>query len=150
MTLRLFGVLLVALAALLPGRAAPDDEYQLGPDSMPQPGVPKGKVTKYSWTSQVFPGTVRDYWVYVPAQSDGPAPACVMVFQDGGNYVRENGEFRVPVVFDNLIARAEMPVTVGIFINPGKFPATETEKERSNRSFAALSIKFCTIHADHA
>jgi enterochelin esterase-like enzyme len=136
MTLRLFGVLLVALAALLPGRAAPDDEYQLGPDSMPQPGVPKGQVTKHSWTSRVFPETVRDYWVYVPAQYDGSAPACVLVFQDGGNYVRENGDFRVPVVFDNLIHKKQLPLMVGVFINPGTIPAADpAQRPRSNRSF---------------
>jgi enterochelin esterase-like enzyme len=135
-TRRLLGVAFVALAALLPGRAAPDDEYQLGPDSMPQPGVPKGAVTKHSWTSQVFPGTVRDYWVYVPAQYDGSAPACVMVFQDGNNYQRSNGEFRVPVVFDNLIHKKQIPLMVGVFINPGEVPATEPGRpSRRNRSF---------------
>ena len=82
-------------------------------------GVPKGTVTKSEWHSKVFPGTVRDYWVYVPAQYDGKKPACVMVFQDGHAYVSETGEFRVPVVFDNLIHKGEMPVTIGIFINPG-------------------------------
>jgi enterochelin esterase-like enzyme len=111
-------------------------DYQLGPDSMEQPGVPKGKVTKYSWKSQIFPDTVRDYWVYVPAQYDGKTPACVMVFQDGGGYVSPTGSFRVPVVFDNLIHQKQMPVTIGIFINPGRVPAAkEGDKPRDNRSF---------------
>src|SRR5690242_16944806 len=111
--------------------------YTLGPDSQPKPGVPKGKVTKYSWTtSKIFPGTTRDYWVYVPAQYDGKTPACVMVFQDGGSYVNEKGDFRVPIVFDNLIAAGQMPVTIGIFINPGmKAPATPGGRPISNRSF---------------
>jgi hypothetical protein len=137
MTLRLSGVLLLALTALLPGRAAPDDEYQLGPDSLPQPGVPKGKVTKHSWTSQVFPGTVRDWWLYVPAQYDGSTPACVMVFQDGGNYVNvtDRGQFRVPVVFDNLIHKKQLPLMVGVFVNPGEVPAASGQRGRSNRSF---------------
>jgi enterochelin esterase family protein len=98
------------------------DDYPLGPDSQEQPGVPKGKVSKHTWTSQVFPGTVRDYYVYVPAQYDPQKPACVMVFQDGHNYVDPKGPFRVPVVFDNLIHKKEMPVTVGIFVNPGNDP----------------------------
>src|SRR5438309_8403763 len=87
------------------------DDYQLGPDSQEQPGVPKGKVTKHSWTSTIFPGTVRDYWIYVPAPYDPKTPACVMVFQDGANYanVTEKGQFRVPIVFDNLIYKTEMP-----------------------------------------
>ncbi len=113
------------------------EEYKLGPDSIEQPGVPQGKVTKHSWKSDnVFPGTVRDYWVYVPAQYDGSKPACVMVFQDGGAYVDKKRQFRVPTVFDNLIHKGEMPVTIGIFINPGVFPAEkEGEKPRRNRSF---------------
>jgi enterochelin esterase-like enzyme len=112
------------------------DDYKLGPDSQEQEGVPHGTVTKYTWTSTVFPGTVRDYWVYVPAQYDKEHPACVMVFQDGGGYVNPKGQFRVPVVFDNLIHKKEMPVTIGIFINPGNIPATKPgEAARSNRSF---------------
>jgi enterochelin esterase family protein len=109
--------------------------YALRPDSMEQPDVPKGKVTKSTWKSDVFPGTVRDYWVYVPAQYDAKTPACVMVFQDGAGYVNPKGDFRVPTVFDNLIHKKEMPVTIGIFINPGSFPSTEGDKPRSNRSF---------------
>jgi enterochelin esterase-like enzyme len=127
---------LLALLVIATSVPAADD-YKLGPDSMPQDGVPKGKVTKYSWNeSKVYPGTVRDYWVYVPSQYDAEKPACVMVFQDGGGYVGEMGQFRVPTVFDNLIHKKEMPVTVGIFINPGNVPAGEKgEKARQNRSF---------------
>jgi gluconolactonase len=112
------------------------DDYTLGPDSQIQEGVPRGEVTQYSWTSQIFPGTVRDYWVYVPKQYDSAKPACVMVFQDGGGYVNEKGNWRVPIVFDNLIHKKEMPVTIGIFINPGVVPAaSEKALARFNRSF---------------
>jgi enterochelin esterase-like enzyme len=72
----------------------------------------------------------------VPAQYDGKTPACVMAFQDGGNYVNEKGQFRTTVVFDNLIHKKEMPVTIGIFLNPGSVPAADpSQKPRSNRSF---------------
>jgi len=112
------------------------EDYPLGPDSERHTGVPKGTVTKYSWTSKIFPGTVRDYWVYVPAQYKSDKPACVMVFQDGAGYIAEDGRWRVPVVFDNLINRHEMPVTIGIFINPGVLPAlTSDQQSRYNRSF---------------
>src|SRR6185295_12372810 len=112
------------------------DDYKLGPDSQRQEGVPRGEVTKFHWSSKVFDGTERDCWTYVPKQYDGSTPASVMVFQDGGSYVDENGQFRVPVVFDNLIHKKEMPVTIGIFINPGVVPASSgSEKERQNRSF---------------
>ncbi len=133
---RLLPSSLLALAlAALPVYAA--DDYKLGPDSQEQPGVPKGKVTKHTWNnSKVFPGTARDWWLYVPAQYDGKQPACVMVFQDGAAYMSPKGQFRVPVVFDNLIHKKEMPVTIGIFINPGIFPPGDKDRKgRSNRSF---------------
>lgn len=128
---------LFAVTLVLPPAKA-FDEYELGPDSYPQDGVPKGQVTgPFKWKSQVFEGTERDYWVYVPAQYkfDGP-PAAVMVFQDGGGYVGEKGGWRVPIVFDNLIHKKQMPVTVGLFINPGTIPATKPKAEsQKNRSF---------------
>ena len=110
--------------------------YKLGPDSQLQEGVPKGTVTKYHWQSRMFAKTERDYWVYVPAQYDKEKPAAVMVFQDGGGYINEKGNSRVPVVFDNLIHKKEIPVMIGIFINPGTFPpGKEGDKPGSNRSF---------------
>ena len=128
----------MTLCLVLTATSHAADDYKLGPDSVPQDGVPKGTVTKHTWNeSQVFAKTTRDYWVYVPAQytADGP-PACVMVFQDGGNYQNPTGQFRVPVVLDNLIHKKEMPITVGIFINPGTFPVEQAgQPGRSNRSF---------------
>lgn len=129
---------LIVIGGLTPAaRLTAADDYVMGPDSFPHDGVPKGKVTgPLKWKSQVFEGTERDYWVYVPARYRPEEPACVMVFQDGGAYVSEKGQFRVPVVFDNLIHKKEMPVTVGIFVNPGTFPpANPASKGRSNRSF---------------
>ncbi len=127
-----FAVLLFAFVS--PIRAA--DDYGLGPDSEVQDGVARGKVTQSKWTSKIFEGTERDYWIYVPAQYNEKEPACVMVFQDGGSYVNEKGQFRVPVVFDNLIHKKELPVTIGVFLNPGTIKAkAEGEKDRSNRSF---------------
>ncbi|MBD3673223.1 MAG: esterase family protein [Planctomycetaceae bacterium] len=113
------------------------DDYTLGPDSMPQEGVPRGEVIQGEFVSQtVYPGTVRDYWIYVPQQYDASKPACLMVFQDGGGYVNPKGHSRVPVVFDNLIHKKEMPVTIGLFLNPGVIPpAIEGAKPRKNRSF---------------
>ena len=112
-------------------------DYKHGPDSKEQEGVPRGKVTKMPpWTSKVFADTVRDWWVYVPAQYDGKTPACVMVFQDGEWYQRAKGDFRVPTVFDNLIHQGKMPVTISIFLNPGVVPSKrEGGKGRQNRSF---------------
>jgi enterochelin esterase family protein len=140
---------LSALAALLllAGTTATAADPTHGPDSERKEGVPQGKVTKYEWReSKVFPGTVRDYWVYVPAQYDGKSPACLMVFQDGGGYVDEKRDFRVPVVFDNLIHEKAMPVTIGVFINPGNIPPTDPKgMARSNRSF-----EYDTLSGDYA
>jgi enterochelin esterase family protein len=97
-----------------------ETDYTLGVDSMPQDGVPRGTVEKRTWNeSTIYPGTTRDYWVYVPAQYDEAEPTPVMVFLDGADYVHAEGEVRVPTVFDNLIHKGEMPVTIGVFVNPG-------------------------------
>ncbi len=107
------------LSLMLPTTAS-GAEYTLGPDSMPQEGVPTGTVEKRTWdASSIYPGTTHEYRVYVPAQYTDAEPAAVMVFQDGDFYVNAEGPVRAPTVFDNLIHRGEMPVTVGIFINPG-------------------------------
>ncbi len=139
--MRLLPSLLATALLSIPLLAA--DNYPLGPDSQPQEGIPKGKVTQMPpWTdSKVFPGTKRDWWVYVPSQYDAQKPAAAMVFCDGAGFVKPDGQFRVPVVFDNLIAKKQMPVTIGIFINPGSFPATgQDQKDRSNRSFEYDSL----------
>ena len=95
--------------------------YAYGPDSYPQPGVPRATTVEFEWTaSRLFPGTNRRYWVYVPAQYTDSEPASLMVFQDGRMYLDPEGDFRAGVVFDNLIHRGEMPVTIGVFVDPGR------------------------------
>ncbi len=99
-------------------------EFPLGPDSLPQPGVPQGEMEKFTWTtSRVFPGTVRDCWIYVPAQYDAAKPACVFVVQDGEAHWRPERRWRIPTILDNLIHQRAIPVMIGIFINPGVIPA---------------------------
>ena len=128
--------LLVALFSVLSGIAGLAEDYPLGADSQRQPGVPQGAVTHYTWTSKIFPGTVRDYWVYVPAQYTPEKPACVMVFQDGKGYISEDGRARIPIVFDNLIAKHDMPVTIAILIDPGVLKALAPgQRDRINRSY---------------
>jgi enterochelin esterase family protein len=83
--------------------------------------VPQGKLEgPILFKSKVFEGTVRQYWVYVPAQYKPEQVACVLVFQDGQRAINPKGVLRVPVVMDNLIHRKQMPVTIGIFITPGQ------------------------------
>ena len=97
--------------------------YRLGPDSKPMEGVPKGhfegpKVI----SSEVFPGTQHTYWVYVPAQYDSNQPTALMVFNDGQAMMAEPGDVQGHNVLDNLIFRREIPVMLGVFINPGRRP----------------------------
>ena len=112
------------------------------PDRQQQPGVPAGKVTTGVFAdSKVYPGTKRDYAVYVPAQYQADKPASLMVFMDGMGFIKPDGPFRVPIVFDNLIHQKAMPVTIAVFVNPGTIPATKPgAKDRSNRSFEYDSL----------
>lgn len=112
------------------------------PERTRQPGIPQGKITSGEFAeSRLFPGTKRQYSVYVPAQYKPDQPANLMVFMDGSGYAREGGDFRVPIVFDNLIHQQAMPVTIAVFVNPGTVPATKAGgKDRSNRSFEYDSL----------
>lgn len=118
------------------------DDYKLGPESQVDSNVPHGEVTEHTFASStVYPGTTRKYWVYVPKQYDAAKPAGLIVFQDGGGYASADGDFRVPVVLDRLIAKGDVPVLIGVFVNPGVIPAAQSgEKERSNRSFEYDSL----------
>jgi enterochelin esterase family protein len=120
------------------------DDYKLTPDHEEKSDVPHGVVTQMpAWESKIFPNTKRDWWIYVPAQYNSATPAPVMVFQDGHDYVNAKGNWRVPIVFDNLIARGELPPIIAIFINPGHDPAKGEPKNPwsvSNRSYEYDSL----------
>jgi enterochelin esterase family protein len=101
----------------------PDAHYRLGPDSLPQEGVPKGEIRgPFTLPSQAYPGTSHTYWVYVPAQYDPAVPAILMIFNDGHAFVMPEGGTNAQNVMDNLIYRREIPVMIGVFINPGRRP----------------------------
>jgi enterochelin esterase family protein len=114
-------------------------DYPLTPDSLPQDGVPKGRLEgPFEFRSQVIANTVRRYWIYVPAQYTGETPANVLVFQDGARAINPTGALRVPQVIENLVFRKEIPVTIGIFITPGQrgdvFPADIGTGNPNNRA----------------
>ena len=99
----------------------PDAYYHLGPDSLPQEGVPKGEIRgPFTLPSQAYPGTSHTYWAYVPAQYDPAVPASLMIFNDGHAFVAPEGNTNAQNVMDNLIYRREIPVMIGVFINPGR------------------------------
>ena len=116
---------------------AQQESYPVHPDSEQQENVPAGMLTQGRFAdSKVYPGTVRDYWLYVPKQAEGDKETGVMVFQDGRNYAKRDGGFRALNVFDNLIHKGGMPPTFGLFIQPGVVPApNENAQPRFNRSF---------------
>ncbi|MGE0883288.1 MAG: SMP-30/gluconolactonase/LRE family protein [Blastocatellales bacterium] len=126
-----FALLLIAPSAVLAQGNQPQETYPPHPDSQPQEGVPKGELMKFTFeNSKIFPGTWREYWVYVPAQYSPDKPACVYVNQDGV-------QWNAPVVFDNLIHKKEMPITIGVFVMHGKVRAADDKAalDRFNRSF---------------
>ena len=109
----------------------PAEKYSVDSASVEHPGVPKGELIHCRWDhSAIFPGTAREYWIYVPAQYRPDRPACVYVNQDGI-------QWKAPTVFDNLIAKGEMPVTIGVFIQPGRVVAEDgaAALDRFDRSF---------------
>ncbi|HYC71435.1 MAG TPA: SMP-30/gluconolactonase/LRE family protein [Opitutaceae bacterium] len=121
----------IALAAIAVQPLPAADEYPPHPDGLVQPGVPQGElITREFSGSQIFPGTSREVTIYVPRQYDPAKPACVHVNQDGV-------QFNAPVVFDNLIARGEVPVLIGVFVRPGVVKARDPAHalDRFNRSY---------------
>lgn len=109
----------------------PAETYPVDSASVEHAGVPKGEILKFTFDqSKIFPGTWREYWVYVPAQYKADKPACVYVNQDGI-------QWKAPTVFDNLINSKQMPVTIGVFITPGRVMADSGTNTlaRFNRSF---------------
>ena len=124
-------ILFQAYLSALAQTPAATELYPLDSASREQVGVPKGEILKRTFQdSKRFPGTRRDYWIYVPAQYRSDKPACVYVNQDGI-------QWKAPIVFDNLIHRREMPVTIGVFIMPGVVNVVEGDPtyDRVNRSF---------------
>ncbi|HEY1337407.1 MAG TPA: alpha/beta hydrolase-fold protein [Bryobacteraceae bacterium] len=106
-----------------PQEPNPDMHYHLGPDSLAQEGVPKGEIRgPFTLPSQAYPGTQHTYWVYVPAQYDSATPASLMIFNDGQAFMNADADIRAQNVMDNLIYRREIPVMIGVFINPGRKP----------------------------
>jgi enterochelin esterase family protein len=111
--------------------AAPEP-YALGPDSQPQPGVPRGTLTQQRWQSErIYPATTRDYWVYAPPE--GQPPSALTIFQDGGFYL--NPVVNAPVALDNLIHQGAIPPMLALFVNAGEVgPGSPVFGGADNRS----------------
>lgn len=117
------------------------ESFDLTKDSEVQPSVPRGRLEKFVWSeSRIFPGTVRDVTVYIPQQYHPEQEACLMVWQDGSRHVDPSGGMRASVVFDNLIQKKEMPVTIGVFVDPGRKPNQKGGDKAANRGFEYDSL----------
>ncbi len=124
---------------LFPAAHGEAQSYSLGPDSQVQESVPKGSVTKHVLPpGRFYPGTPHNYSVYMPAQYDASKATAFMVFLDGSGYLGEG--IRIPVVFDNLIAKHEIPPMIGIFVDPGVLPALPDAQSRYERIFEYDSL----------
>ncbi|MBW8881879.1 MAG: esterase family protein, partial [Asticcacaulis sp.] len=118
------GLLLLAQPVFAQTAPADSDrkpgDYPLTADSLVQPGVAKGQLLgPYEFHSQVIPGTVRQYWVYVPVGYDPKDPPNLLVFQDGQRATNPEGSLRIQNALDNLIAKGDIPPTLGVFVTPG-------------------------------
>ena len=126
---------LLALMLLLPSQP---DTYPPHPDSIRRDGVPEGRMDgPHELRSKVFPGTVRNYWVWVPAGYENrKGPVCQVIVQDG---IGKAQQWKIPETLDNLIDDGGMPLAVAIFVDHGKVPppkdAPEGTQPRFNRSF---------------
>src|SRR5258705_11245557 len=128
-----------------------DSVCHVGPDSQRKDGVPKGVVTKYEWVSPLY-HNFREYYVYVPAQYDSTKPAALMVFQDGHAYKNDSGDFRVPIVYDNLIYQKKLPITICLFVNPGhdskNYPESRFSVSNRANEYDVLDDRYATMLMD--
>ncbi|HCS51196.1 MAG TPA: hydrolase [Planctomycetaceae bacterium] len=127
-------------------------KWEPHPDAIAKDDVPKGKIEKMpAWeSSKVFPGTTRDWSIYVPAQYKADQPAALMVFQDGSGMMSE-WRWRIPTVFDNLIAQGDMPPTIAVFLNPGhEMSKPRKDNKHSNRGYEydSLGDRYVTFLMD--
>ncbi len=123
--MRLLILLLLSAAPL-----CAQTDYPPPPEATPRDDVPKGELIKFDFDhSRIFPGTTRAVTVYVPRQYDGAKPACLYVNQDGL-------QWKADVVFDNMLAKGELPVLIGVFVMHGRVKAADekTALDRFNRS----------------
>ncbi|WP_018217350.1 alpha/beta hydrolase [Salinispora vitiensis] len=119
--------------------------YAHGPDSSAQQGVPAGETIEFDWReSRAYPGTSRRFWVHLPAQYDPTKPAALIVFQDGELNLDPEGEVRGGTVLDNLIHHGEMPVTIGLFVDPGTFEGAESPTNR-NFEYDAFNDRYVSF-----
>ncbi|MBL7259462.1 alpha/beta hydrolase [Paractinoplanes lichenicola] len=122
-----------------------DVRYEHGPDSVRRSGVAAGRTFEFGWDrSAVYPGTTRRFWVHVPAGYDPAAPARLIVFQDGWWYLDPAAEMRAAIVLDNLVHQGDIPMTIGLFVDPGRLGETTNR----NVEYDAFDERYCSFLTD--
>lgn len=116
-----------------------DAPYNPCADAYPDASVPAGTVSKYAdWRqSRVYPDTVREIFVYTPANIDRAQPANLILFNDGAGYLHRGGPVRAALVLDSLHAKGEISPTVGVFVNPGR-PASRHDETSARNNTADM------------
>jgi enterochelin esterase family protein len=147
-------ILILPLSAGKAQEKYKEPDFPVPPEAVAKEGVTAGKIERFQWKSTgVYPGTIRNVSIYVPAQYKPDGSAALMVFQDGHSYVNPKGEFKTTIIFDNLIAAGQMPVTVGVFIDPGVFADSlpeETNWQVLNKMKSNRSVEYDTPNGDYA
>ena len=117
------------------------ENYTMPPEGTPSPTVPAGRHEVFEFkSSTIFPKTVRQVTVYIPAQYDPAKESALIVWQDGSRHADPKGQMRATVVMDHLIAKGEMPVTIGVFVDPGRRESQKPNDKAANRGFEYDSL----------
>ena len=97
------------MAAVAPGTGESPPSTYVPPEIKPD-DIRQGELKNFMFSnSTIFPGTVRQVTVFIPAQYDGSKPACVYVKTDGFNPIERT-------LLETMIATKEIPVTIGVFV----------------------------------
>ena len=124
---QLFSTLLLFIALSVSAQQVYNVRAPFDPATVKMEESMRGEVLRFTLSdSPSYPGTEREILVYVPQQYTAERPACLLACMDGILY-------DATTVMDNLIASGEMPVTIGVFIQPGVVHDEEGEVVRYNR-----------------
>jgi enterochelin esterase family protein len=132
-----------------------DKDYKPCVEAFPADDVPRGKVTSIKdWqAAERYPGSVRDIRIYTSAGTEtGADDLNLMIFNDGIGYLGRNGSVRAANVLDSLRHAGEIPLTLAIFINPGRpvgVPLPQETQEERNAADDQRSIEYDAITPDY-
>lgn len=116
--------------------------YAHGADSQRQPGVPTGRLLDFQCSdSRIFPGISHSFRVHVPQQYSADTPTRLMIFQDGSLYLDPEGEVRGGIVLDNLIHQQQIPVMLGVFVDPGQPGHRNVEYDGDDDKYASFLLE---------